>query len=122
MKVKTTKSSEVWQSEDGQRKIWQVTLQDEKGTDYQLKTYSPKVGAVGWQGDVESYLNPRGDRFVRIAGEGHKGGRDETIKAEWSINQAVQIWIAQGCDPKSYKNIQDEARYFYNMIEKIVNE
>lgn len=64
MQVKTTTSKQVWQSPDGQMTIWEVTLQAENRA-HGLKTYSPEIATVGYTGEVETYVNKRGDRFVK---------------------------------------------------------
>jgi hypothetical protein len=71
MHVQTHESKQIWQSPDGQRTIWEVTLKSDDGADYRLKTYSPDIGTPGWSGEVRSYRSPRGDRFVRQTG-GHR--------------------------------------------------
>lgn len=100
MQLRTTHSEQIWQSPDGERKIWEVTLADTDGKEYRLKTYSPKIGNLGFEGDVKTYLNPRGDRFVRQnvtekqpAATGSKGySRDDNaIRAQWAIGQAINL-------------------------------
>lgn len=65
MQVKTIHGEQVWQSSDGQRTIWEVSLKGDDGKDYRLKTYSNKIAQLGFEGEVRSYVNPRGERFVR---------------------------------------------------------
>lgn len=92
MKVKTIKSEQVWQSPDKQRTIWQVSLlADDK--EYTLKTYSEQIGTVGYEGDVVSYKNDRGDRFVKSASDDSKPySRDDlAIRAQWAIGQAINL-------------------------------
>jgi hypothetical protein len=100
MQVKTTNTEQIWQSPDGARSIWEVTLKADDGHEYRLKTYSPKVSQLGFSGEVESYQNPRGDRFVRQkphataasstpAGSYHRD--DNAIKAQWAIGQAINL-------------------------------
>jgi hypothetical protein len=48
--------------------------------------------------------------------------KDEVIKSEWAIGQAVQVWIGQGCLPEAYDNIEKEAQHFYKMINNIRGE
>lgn len=104
MKVKTTNTQQIWQSPDKTRTIWEVTLKDEQGSEYRLKTYSPKIGQMGFEGDVKSYLNRYGERFVRqetpekatpaSGGTGNRGGYqrdDDAIRAQWAIGQAINL-------------------------------
>lgn len=101
MRVKTIISEQVWQSPDGEKTIWNVTLEDEQGKQWLLKTFSSRVAEVGFEGEVESYLNKRGERFVRQQpkqGAGHNNGHgngytrdDAAIKAQWAIGQAINL-------------------------------
>ncbi len=58
----------AWQSPDGQRKIWQVTV-DVNGKQAPCKTYSQVLSQVGYQGMIETYekANNRGgiDTFIK---------------------------------------------------------
>jgi len=100
MRVKTIFSEQVWQSPDGEKKIWNVVLEDEQGKQWPLKTFSARVADTGFEGDVESYLNKRGERFVRqqpkAESQAHnKNGSytrdDAAIKAQWAIGQAINL-------------------------------
>ncbi len=94
MHAKTINSEQVWQSSDGQRTIWEVTLQAQDGKEYKLKTYSAKIGKLGFEGDVRSYLNPRGERFVRQVPAATKPAfsrDDAAIRAQWAIGQAINL-------------------------------
>lgn len=94
MKAKTLSSKEIWKSSDGQRTIWEVTLKADDGKSYGLKTYSSEIAQVGFEGDVETYINPKGDRFVKQPKPegGFKGGNkpnnQPVIQAQWAIGQA----------------------------------
>lgn len=96
MLVKTINSDQVWRSPDGQKTIWQVILQANDGNTYSLKTYSPKISILGYEGDVESYVNTRGDRFVRQALKEKQpvDSRDSSIRAQWAIGQAIALTSA----------------------------
>lgn len=93
---KTTSSKEIWKSSDGQRTIWEVDLTMGDNEKYRLKTFSPEIAKVGFEGDVESYLNEKtGDKFVRQPKQqgGYKGGGSKqnnqpVIQAQWAIGQA----------------------------------
>lgn len=94
MNVKTTHVEQLWQSPDGRRTIWEVTLQGNDGKEYRLKTFSPKIGSLGFKGDVRSYVNARGDRFVRqelIAPKPSFQRDDNAIRAQWAIGQAINL-------------------------------
>lgn len=95
MRVTTIQSEQIWQSPDKEKTIWAVQLKAENGQLYELKTYSHKISAPGFEGDVESYENKRGDRFVRQipkpqqpAGN-NDTSRDNNIRAQWAIGQAI---------------------------------
>jgi hypothetical protein len=93
MQVKTINSEQVWQSSDGQRTIWEVTLKADDGKEYRLKTYSNKIAQMGFDGEVRSYVNPRGERFVRqVPSAKPSFGRDDSaIRAQWAIGQAINL-------------------------------
>lgn len=94
MQVKTTHSEQVWQSPDGQKTIWEVTLKGEGGTEYKLKTYSEAIAQLGFEGNVESYLNNRGERFARQKLSKKAGAYtrdDDAIRAQWAIGKAIDL-------------------------------
>src|SRR4051812_13203087 len=92
MRVTTKSSQQIWQSSDGQRTIWEVTVRADDGKDYRLKTYSSKIAEEGYEGEVRSYINPRGERFVRQVPEFSKPQRDEAaIRAQWAVGQAINL-------------------------------
>lgn len=100
MQVKTINSEQVWQSPDGAKKIWSVKLATPDGKDYQLKTYSTAVAQPNFSGEVYSYLDKRGERFVRQVPKPKVGsaakrpayGRDDdAIRAQWAIGQAINL-------------------------------
>lgn len=99
MQVKTIESDQVWQSPDGEKKIWSVKLETPEGKDYQLKTYSQAIAHPNFNGEVYSYLDKRGERFVRQVTKSPaettaKGGYsrdDNAIRAQWAIGQAINL-------------------------------
>jgi len=64
MQAKTLASEQVWQSPDGEKTIWNVTLEID-GEQRKLKTFSGKVATQGFEGKVETYINKRGDQFIK---------------------------------------------------------
>jgi hypothetical protein len=105
MHVITKAAEQVWQSSDGQRTIWEVTMTADDGKDYTLKTYSAKISQLGFDGEVRSYVNPRGERFVRMVPAVPKqetdlngkpvrrglGIPESSIRAQWAIGQAINL-------------------------------
>jgi hypothetical protein len=98
MQVKTTNVEQLWQSTDGKRTIWEVVLKDQGGSEYRLKTYSPAIASLGFNGEVESYFARSGDRFVRqkrpAAATAKATGYqrdDNAIRAQWAIGQAINL-------------------------------
>jgi hypothetical protein len=94
MKVKMVASEQIWQSSDGQRTIWEVRLKGEDGKKYNLKTYSSKIAEQGYEGEVRSYVNPRGERFVRqVPGAVTPGFQrgELALRAQWAIGQAINL-------------------------------
>jgi hypothetical protein len=132
MQVKTTHTSQIWQSPDGKRTIWEVTLESPDGSDYKLKTYSPDIAKLGWSGEVRSYLNPRGDRFVRqlrpapATGSGSGGWQprdDNAIKAQWAIGQAINLAsVKMDKDAITMPVIEKYARELYETVSRVKGE
>lgn len=48
--------------------------------------------------------------------------RQASIQSQFAIKTAVEVWIAQGCEPTAYDNIETEAKHFYKMINKVKGE
>lgn len=100
MQVKTIDSEQIWQSPDGTKKIWSVQLKTPEGKDYRLKTYSTAVARPNFSGEVYSYADKRGERFVRQVPKpkaGTEAGKpsftrdDNAIRAQWAIGQAINL-------------------------------
>jgi hypothetical protein len=133
MNVTTVKSQKVWESKDSDRIIWEVTLKGDDGKQYRVKTYSAKISKEGYKGEVKSYVNPKGDRFVRQVPQTTDFGggkstyvpRDEaSIKAQWAIGQAVTA--IQKTDPTVdddfYNRVEMAAKKFIKMIDVVKKE
>ena len=126
MRAKTIKSEQVWQSPDGQKTIWEVVLEAD-GKQYPLKTFSAKVAEVGFEGDVESYLNQRGDRFVKQVPTAKPGGGysrdDAAIRAQWAIGQAIALTSAT-MDKKAInlQIIEDYAKQLFATVSRVKGE
>lgn len=45
--------------------------------------------------------------------------RQVSIQSQFAVRLAAEVWIAQGCQPDAYANIEAEAKHFYKMINKI---
>lgn len=122
MKAKTLSSQQVWQSPDGQKTIWEVVLEAD-GKQYPLKTFSDKVAEVGFEGEVESYINQRGDRFVKqvVAPKPTGYNRDDAaIRAQWAIGQAIALTSAT-MDKKSINMqiIEDYAKQLFATVTRV---
>lgn len=61
--LKTISSKITWQSDDGKVKKYQLIAESD-GKQFQINTYSGKIAAPGWQGEVEKY-EKKGDYYVR---------------------------------------------------------
>lgn len=136
----TTKSSNtVWKSPDGQRAIFEVTL-DYQGQDVLAKTYSKDIAVAGWTGTVETYekygINGA-ETFVKqpqkeggYQGSGGGGGKpayqpkdEKAIKAMWAIGQAI-TWLngTPREDSESIGLIEALANDLFNMVDKVKNQ
>ncbi|MBL8159134.1 hypothetical protein JNJ66_01625 [Candidatus Saccharibacteria bacterium] len=126
MTVKTINSEQVWQSPDGQKTIWKVTL-EAGGQQYELKTYSRAISEIGYEGSVESYTNERGDRFVRQIpkkpAESTAVNRDSSIRAQWAIGQAIALASAT-MDKKAITMpvIETYAKQLFTTVSRVMGE
>lgn len=126
MKAKTISSEQVWQSPDAQKTIWNVNLTAD-GKEYALKTFSAKVAEVGFEGEVESYVNQRGDRFVKQVPAANKAGgyvRDDAgIRAQWAIGQAIAL-TSVTMDKKTINMqvIEDYAKQLFATVSRVKGE
>lgn len=131
MKVKTTASEQVWQSPDKQRTIWEVDLKADDGNDYRLKTFSAEIAKIGFEGDVETYANPRGERMVRQpkqdtsykGGGGGKGANQGVIQAQWAIGRAATVIQQRGIilpDDEYYKEMEKIAIKLVGMVDRVM--
>jgi hypothetical protein len=125
MQAKTIKSEQVWQSSDGQRTIWEVTLRGEDGKEYRLKTYSSKISEIGHEGEVRSYVNPRGERFVRqVPDQRPRIVRDDaSIRAQWAIGQAINLAsVKMDKDQITLPVIEKYAMELYATVSRVKGE
>jgi hypothetical protein len=130
MKAKTISEEKVWSSPDGQRTIWKVALEAD-GKKYGMQTFSQKIATIGFEGDVETYKNQKGDTFVRqvprenptASGNSTYQPRDDkAIQAQMAIKAAIDM----GRWPE-YKNLESEimgtiesrAKTIYAMIDRV---
>lgn len=129
MRAKTINSEQVWRSSDGQKTIWNVTLEAD-GKQYPLKTFSNRIAEPGFEGDVESYANQRGDRFVKQTSKPQNTGSasgysrdDAAIKAQWAIGQAIAL-TSTIMDKKdiSMQVIEDYAKQLYATVSRVKGE
>jgi hypothetical protein len=128
----TIKSEKVWVSKDSDRTIWEVTLKGDDDKEYKLKTYSSKISEEGFKGEIRSYVNPRGERFVRqvpqAPGDHKQGGfqpRDDShIRAQWAIGQASQTidWKADRGDDDPWEVLEERAQMFFLMADRVKHD
>lgn len=134
MKATTLSSTQIWQSPDGEKKIWSVELKDENDKQYTLKTYSKAIAEVGFEGDVESYLDKKGERFVKqpapaggFGGGGNNSARlkadaekQKEIRAEWAIGKAISSTGTFPLDAKALKEVQELAIKLNQMVDAVI--
>lgn len=131
MKAKTTASEQVWQSSDGQRTIWEVTLRTDDGKEYRLKTYSKDIASKEFEGEVETYAAKNGDRFVRqpkpengyTGGKGSKQNNQPIIQAQWAIGRAATIIQQRGellPDEEYWQTVEQYAVKLIEVANRIV--
>jgi hypothetical protein len=134
--VKTTGSEVIWQK--GDRTIYKVSMEYE-GKPFVAKSYSDRVAAQGFSGDVEVYekQGTRGaEQFVRQAPKEEFGGstgggstttssarpsytpKDEkAIQAMWAIGQAVQL--VKDREENSLDDVYVKANALFAMVDAV---
>lgn len=137
MKVETTSARQVWQSPDKERTIWEVNVKDEAGKTWPLKTFSPEIAAVGFNGEVETYDGKDGQKFVKQPKPqgGYSGGgggnaarlkadaaKQKEIRAEWAIGKAITSLGIFPLDDDALKQVQALATKLYGMVEAVYSE
>lgn len=141
--VKTTEARSVWKSPDGQREIFDVTL-DYDGQAVSASTYSKDIATVGWSGTVETYEKEgKGGRpsqtFVKQPpkenpGYGNSSSTSSTssrsggyvpkdekaIQAMWSIGQSVNAHVgSEGLDAAELTSVRDYAIELFHMVDAV---
>lgn len=144
LQVTTESAEKVWESPDGQRIIFRVTM-DWKGKRVVAKTYSRAIAKEGFSGEVETY-EKEGKRGVEIfvkqppkegftggstSSEGRKSGsgyqpKDEkAIQAMWAIDKAKDLTIAYGKFKETtpidevFSSIEAYAQGLFNMVDRV---
>src|SRR4051812_23990974 len=101
-------------------------LRGPDGKDYLLKTYSSLIAQVGYEGEVRSYINPRGERFVRQVPVAHTPRHPEheaSIRAQWAIGQAINLAsVKTDKDAITLPVIQKYARELYLTVSRVKGE
>ena len=136
MKVTTeTDGKQMWQSPDGQKTIWQVTVKDENGKADGLQTFSEAIAKKGFEGDVETYQ--KGDkRFVKQVQQegGYKGGgnnatrlkadatKQREIRAEWAIAKAIQTLGIFPLDDAALKQVEEVSVKLYDLVDTVISK
>lgn len=135
--VKTTEARSVWKSPDGQREIFDLTL-DYDGQAVSASTYSKDIATVGWSGTVETYEKEgKGGRpsqtFVKQPQKegnftpGASSGRtpyipkdEKAIQAMWSIGQSVNAHVgSEGLDAAELTSVRDYAIELFHMVDAV---
>lgn len=134
----TKESRQVWMSPDGQRKIYELTM-DYQGKPVSAKTYSDAIATVGWSGLAESYekTGRNGvETFVKqpakegFSGSSSGGGKpayqpkdEAAIKAMWAIDKAKDIVLGtmqeQMDEPHILATTEVYARELFAMVDRV---
>lgn len=133
MQVKTIDSEQIWQSPDGTKKMWSVKLATPEGKDYRLKTYSGMVAQPNFTGEVYSYADKRGERFVRQVPKAKSAPAaakkpaytrdDDAIRAQWAIGQAINLAsVKMPKDDITLPVIERYARELFATVSRVKGE
>jgi hypothetical protein len=127
MHVQTIDSEQVWQSPDGEKKIWEVAVRTDEDKTYRLKTYSRYIAKPGFEGEVSSY-EARGQRFVRQLpskqpAKAPYGRDDSAIRAQWAIGQAINLAsVKMDKDAITLPVIEDYAKELFETVSRVKGE
>lgn len=133
--VTTTKSEQIWESPDGQRKIYALTLEF-KGQQFKAKTYSNMIASEGWAGDVETYEKPTkqgSDTFVKQPQKEQSSWQqakpqtakyqpkdEKAIQAMWSIGQAVLLnQDSKALGDEKLGLVESAAQELFAMVDRV---
>lgn len=136
--TETKDSRSVWKSPDGQREIYEITL-DYNGQPVKAKTYSHDIAVVGWKGTVDVYEKQGRngtEQFVKQPpkdnpsyGGGSAGGAprstgyqkdDKAIQAMWAIGQSVAFHTDhEGPAEELVSEIERMAQEFFAMVARV---
>lgn len=143
--VTTVEGKKIWESPDGQRKIYEVVLDVGNGKTAKAKTYSEAIARNGFNGEVETYEkeNRSGgvDTFVKQPpkeGGGYGGSstssggstsrqsyqpKDEAaIKAMWAIGQATTVVTGAGIpfsEKEFYPSVETVATNLFGLVDRV---
>ena len=138
----TTKSSrEIWRSPDGQRVIYEVTL-EMNGKEMKAKTYSEAMTKQGRVGSIETYEKPGrngNETFVKqppkenggawSAGGGQQQApaagsispaparNDSHIRAQFAIKGAITYVVAS--ENATFDDIETIATELFHMVDRV---
>jgi hypothetical protein len=132
MRGRTISSKEKWQSPDGKRTIWEVVLEVD-GHEQTLSTFSSRISQVGFEGELTTYKNDRGDTFVKQPqqqggyGGGGGGGTyqprdDAAIRGQWAIGRAIETidWKDPKLDLSHVLTlVERRAKAFYDLVDRV---
>lgn len=131
LKITTKRSSEIWKSPDGQRKIHEVIMKvDGQDELFKANTFSDSIAVEGFTGEVETYEREGkggSQTFVKQVQKesGFKGKTaytpkdEEAIKAMFAIKTAVS-WFSGDAD-KDPGNILPLAQELFAMVDTVKN-
>lgn len=142
----TKYAKSVWRSPDGEREIFEVTL-DVQGQEAKASTYSKDIATIGWTGTVETYEKEgKGGRpsqtFVKQPPKegGYGGGRsqaatqtshsssyqakdEKAIQAMWAIGQSIQAHNnSEALDVLDFPSVEAYAVELNDMVGRVKAE
>lgn len=128
----------AWTSPDGEKHIWNITVQNlDSNQVLQCKTWEQVLAVAGYRGEIETYdkvdkrgINetwaspPRPQRQGGYQGKSNYVPRDDAaIKAMWAIGQAVATYqptvAANGPSGMHIADIELYAIDLFNMVDRV---
>jgi hypothetical protein len=135
--VETVDSKIIWQK--GDRTIYEVEL-EYQGNPFKAKSYSDRVAAIGFTGDVEVYdkQGQRGsEQFVRQAPKenaapassgtstaarpAYQPKDEKAIQAMWAISQAIALSTATVKENATLEHVYNNAAELFSMVDAVKN-
>lgn len=104
---------EPWVSPDGKVSIWQVKLEIDGSQDL-VSTMSKAIATVGFQGDVEAYMNAKGKTYYRQAPKEEQSAPSEPVHEPEQAKPTEAYWQDKQAQIRAQFAIKAAIQYAVN--------